>query len=700
MDILCCNKSSALDTLVNAFNVGVRAVLDRHAPEQTKSRSIRPRFPWYDEKIRDQRRVRRRCERKWKKSGSEEDKREYIKQKSSVNRLIQDAKVKYYREKLYDCDDKGVFQVVNTLLQRNVRPLPVCSSPQELCDRFATYFTDKVSNIRKDLDEDVAESKTYVSVVQNQCTSTLTDFQEISEEDVVKLIAKCPNKMCYLDVIPTWLLKEHIDVFSPIITRIINASLSTGSFPRSLGQAVITPILKKPSLDKNDLSNYRPVSNITFVSKLIEKVVTSQLSEYLHDNNLSEMYQSAYMPNTSTETALMRVKSDILAAMNKQEAVLVVLLDLSAAFDTVDHCILLNRLQHRFGVSGNALNWTRSYLANRSTQVHIDGFYSQLAPLNFGLPQGSVIGPRGFTIYSHPLGDIIRMHKLRFHIYADDTQIYVSCDPKSDSAVHRAVHQLETCIADLRIWMKQNKLKLNDNKSEFFIAGTAQTLAKLPPLELKLGNTTIQPSDKIRNLGIIFDSHMSMSLQVNSLISSINYQLRNIRRISKYLDTDTKHKVVRSLILSRLDYGNALLYGASAKDLDRLQSLQHKAVKLIFSASRRDSPSPLMHNLHWLPVRERILFKICLYVYKCMHNKGPQYLSQDIIQKQKPSTGPLTRSANDSTLLVVQYAKNRIGDKSYTIAGPNLWNKLPRHIREASSVAVFKKMLKSHYYPY
>ncbi|XP_072051727.1 uncharacterized protein [Amphiura filiformis] len=247
--------------------------------------------------------------------------------------------------------------------------------------------------------------------------------------------------------------------------------------------------------------------------------------------------------------------------------------------------------------------------------------------------------------------------------------------------------------------MTVNKLRLNHSKTEFFIAGTTQGLNKLSPVELKVGNERIKPSTSVRNLGMIFDDHMSMTKHINSLISSVNFHLRNIRRIAKYLDQDTKHHVVRCLILSRLDYGNALLYGAKSKDLDRLQSLLNKAAKLIFCADRRDSPSPLLDTLHWLPIRERIKFKICMYVFKCLQGNAPVYLTNFLTHKLKPATGPMTRSSSDTTLLTAHVGKNRIGDKSFYVSAPTLWNSLPRTIREACTLPSFKKVLKSHFYP-
>ncbi|XP_072046983.1 uncharacterized protein [Amphiura filiformis] len=226
-----------------------------------------------------------------------------------------------------------------------------------------------------------------------------------------------------------------------------------------------------------------------------------------------------------------------------------------------------------------------------------------------------------------------------------------------------------------------------------------QTLSTLSPIELKVGDSIIKPSDTVRNLGIILDSRLSMTPHINSMISSISFQLRNIRRIKRFLDHDTLHAVVRALVLSHFDYGNALFYRAKSKDLDRLQSLQHKAVKLIFSAARRDSPSPLMHKLHWLPLRERINFKVCLYIFKCLEGSAPQYLI-DLVSLKQPHSGLVTRSSMDKTQITSHVGRIQIADRAFQAAAPALWNCLPRNIREARSITSFKKLFKSHFYAY
>jgi hypothetical protein len=426
--------------------------------------------------------------------------------------------------------------------------------------------------------------------------------------------------------------------------------------------------------------------------------VTQQITNHINNCNLGEVHQSAYKAFTSTETALLKVKSDVLNAVDKQEVVLLVLLDLSAAFDTIDHDILLQRLRDRLGISGNALQWVRTYLKCRSSRVYIDGSSSESSSLVFGVPQGSVIGPLLFVIYTLPVGEILRKHNIQFHVYADDTQLYVSFNPKIPGAAQNALRQLENGILELQTWMNSNKLKLNSDKTEFFIAGSNHGLKHLPPLTLQVGQHVINPSATVRNLGVFFDNQMSMTRQVNSIISSVNLQLRNIKRIQRFLNQTTKHQVVRALILSRMDYCNSLLYGIQYKDLRRLQSLQHKAAKLIFNAPRRSSPRPLMHTLHWLPIANRITYKICLLVFKCLNKCAPSYLNNAISLKSLPPHGPITRSSSDKTLLTVRIGKKIIGDKSFTAAGPAIWNNLPRTIRESTSITVFKKLLKTHLY--
>ena len=245
-----------------------------------------------------------------------------------------------------------------------------------------------------------------------------------------------PTKSCSLDPIPTNLTKQYLNDIIPLITRIINTSLTSGTVPSQFKQAIVTPILKKKNLDNNHLKNYRPISNLPFLSKVLERVVLNQLQNHLHSNNLVETHQAAYRKNHSTETALLYTTNNLLLQNDSHNISAVGLLDLSAAFDTLDHKILLERLHKTFGLQDTVLGWFESYLLNRRQSVVADGAKSNPTLLSFGVPQGSVLGPILFTLYTQPLSTVIQRNNCSYQKYADDTEITSSGHPSSFFNLH------------------------------------------------------------------------------------------------------------------------------------------------------------------------------------------------------------------------------------------------------------------------
>ena len=491
------------------------------------------------------------------------------------------------------------------------------------------------------------------------------------------------------------LLMDNIEHLLPLLTVIVNNSLSTGVFPKGAHTAIIKPTLKQSTLDRNELKSYRPVSNLPFIGKLIEKAACNQLNKHMESNSLLDPFQSAYRPKHSVESALIRVKNDIMFALNSDRVILMVLLDLSAAFDTIDHDIFVSRLSSRIGVRSVALSWFKSYLSGWSSQVDISGKLSSPKTSNFGLPQGSVVGPAGYSIYTLPVGDIARHHSISYHLYADDTQLYVSFDPKIPGDLENALDKLQRCILDIRQWMTVNKLKLNDAKTEFFIATSPHNYKKLPELQLTIGDLRINPSEIIKNLGVLFDRHMTMYDHISSVCRTVTYHLRNITRIRRFIDQSTSNHAVRSLILSRLDYcySNGLLSSIPNAQLVRLQRLQNWAARLVFQVRRDTPPDPLLCNLHWLPVKQRIIFKLLLLVYKSLNNHAPKYLS-DCLKIYVP--GKRTRSSEDPLKLTYLTKRKQTGDRTFTVASSIEWNKLPLTLRQSPSIETFKKSLKTH----
>ena len=293
----------------------------------------------------------------------------------------------------------------------------------------------------------------------------LTMLTPATQKEVSNLLKKSAHKTCGLDPIPTQLLKKCSSVTIPVLTNIINKTLKEG-MPTAMRVASVTPILKKPHLDAEVLKNYRPISNLSFVSKLTKKIVAERLISHLQNKNLQEPLQSAYRKHCSTETALLKVQDDILENLDKRKGVVLLLLDLSAAFDTVDHGTLINTLENEVGVTGECLAWIQSYLEERQHRVIINNSRSDSRTLKCGVPQGSVLGPLLFSIYTIPLAAIMRKHGILYHLYADDTQLYLEFSLSDTTSRDNDIPRLELCIKEIRTWMRLNMLKPNDDKTE------------------------------------------------------------------------------------------------------------------------------------------------------------------------------------------------------------------------------------------
>ena len=254
--------------------------------------------------------------------------------------------------------------------------------------------------------------------------------------------------------------------------------------PCTLKGAIVKPLLKKPSLDKENFKNYRPVSNLAYLGKLIEGVVINQIDDHLSKFGLHEPLQSAYTPNHSTETAVLKVANDVHLALDSGQCVYLVLLDLSAAFDTIDHEVYLSRLKENYGVTGEVADWMESYLVDRHQIVDINDTFSDKIDLKYGFPQGSKIGPFGFKLYTKPLVQIAHKHNISIHLYADDTQLYTSFNPNNSTD---AIKRMEACIAEIKLWMAENFLKLNDSNTEFIIFGNKINVARVNDCSVHVG---------------------------------------------------------------------------------------------------------------------------------------------------------------------------------------------------------------------
>ena len=331
----------------------------------------------------------------------------FYQQRQYVSNIIKTSKKNYYVDKLKENknDFKMVFQIANKLLHRNeTPPLPPMDDKKLLADQFNEFFVTKIDRIMDSLSTSDTNSTNDKYIEEDFLTSLhLTNFRPITLQGTIDLIKSAATKSCKLDPIQTSIILKHVEIIAPTIQKIINLSITMGIMPGNMKEAILQPLLKKLNLDPQQLKSFRPVSNPSYVSKLVEHAVCNQLMEYAEKTGSLEEMQSAYRVGHSTETALLKVKTDILNNMDQRRVTFLVLLDLSAAFDLVSFKLLLNHLHYRFGVTGTALKWIASYLTNRTQRVKIDDMESEPVTLKRGVPQGSVLGPILYTLFTSHL---------------------------------------------------------------------------------------------------------------------------------------------------------------------------------------------------------------------------------------------------------------------------------------------------------
>ena len=333
---------------------------------------------------------------------------------------------------------------------------------------------------------------------------------------------------------PSSLVKENIDILCPIISRLINSSLKSSIFPSTWKVAAVQSLIKKEGLDLIE-SNFRPVSNLPFLSKILETCAMQQLKQ--HTSTLIPVYQSAYRHNHSTETALLKLQYDLLRQMETGRVTAFVALDLSAAFDTVDHDVLLSKLNNRFGIKGSILEWMSSYLKPRRFFVNTNGSSSDILDLDFSVPQGSCLGPVLFTYYSSTLEDILRPFDLQLCGYADDHGAYDSFVPDSTEE-YDALQNLETGLIDVQQWMNLNRFKMNATKTEFICFGGSKQLSKCKTTSISVCNSNVPRAIKIRYLGVWFDEILSFKYHISSIVKKTIFILIQIRSIRNFLSVE------------------------------------------------------------------------------------------------------------------------------------------------------------------
>ena len=383
--------------------------------------------------------------------------------------------------------------------------------------------------------------------------------------------------------------------------------------------------------------------------------------------------------------------------MESQDVTAFVAIDLSAAFDTVDHSVLLSVVDNRFGIRGAAKDWIASYLHQRSFSVYVDGEYSNPIQLSYSVPQGSCLGPVLFNLYSSTLDVDLASYNVSLSGYADDHGLYDSFTP-APNAESTTVARVEECLDSVNDWMNANRLQMNASKTEFMLFGSKQQIDKCSTDSLRVCDTLVTRSPTMRYLGVWFDTYLDFKTHISRTIAKVMGNMIDIRSIRPYLDEKACKLLVCNLVITPMDYANSILFGIPDAELNRLQRIQNMAAKLVLGRTKFDSATAALKELHWLPIKYRIQLKIATLVFKCVHGMAPEYLVE-LLNKQEHTRhlrSHITDAISDTFAVPFNRRKTFL-DRSFAFSGPVIWNDLPHHIRQCKDITTFKSKVKTHY---
>ena len=579
---------------------------------------------------------------------------------------------------------KSLYTIVNNLLDNNKEVLlPSSSSDVELANDFRKYFSEKVNKIRASID--LTAPSDLHSLSLNTKITPLAEFEPATADELKQIVMSYDVKCSPEDPVPAFLLKENIDIFIPYWLEIVNLSLEMGSMD-CLKSAVILPLIKDLGalVDKENFKNYRPISNLVFMSKLVERVVDNRLQKHMSLNNLHSDNQFGYKKDHSTEALLLKTVNNLLLSCDDNMPSVVLLLDLSAAFDTVDHAKLLEILYNDICITGTAYNWCKSFLTNRTFKVKIGESYSDMALLSYGVAQGSILGPRFFNIYTKPLYKYVEPTKFDIEGFADDHQLMKRFLPLLQS--YALGYNIQYCLNRISEWMNDHFLQLNQDKTKILVIAPPSLKREIRIGGMFLDAKCIRFVDSAKNLGVILDAELSFDKQINKVAKSCFNSIRKLSSIKHFLSSAHLKSLVCSFIFSQIDYCNSLYYGLNQTSIKKLQHVQNSAARLVKKKELTLSLEEIFIKFHWLKVPERILYKLLLFVHKCIYQKAPESLCKLV------NYGDSERSMK----LRETKVKTKFGDRAFSHAAPKLWNLLPLHVRIQEDTIVFKKMLKSY----
>lgn len=650
----------SVDERTNLFNLNLLQIFNKYLPIK-RAKSKREGIPWYDPLVEKVLVERDMAFYYWRSTRTTTAKNNYKRLRNRGVFLVRLANRRYSFSLLNPkFDGKKLWNNLGKLgLVETTGSNEVLFSADDL----NTYFLSSQPSIG-------APSNWSISGTSPSQLSNFFSFHNVTYIDVLQSLLSIKSNSIGLDNISPKFIKLILHLILPQITFLFNSVLTQSCFPSAWKFAKVVPVPKKSS--PISISDFRPISILPYLSKALEKIMKNQICEYIHSHNIISEFQSAYRPKHSTTTALLKVTGDIRKNIDCRNLTILVLLDFSKAFDSVDFDILSQKLVD-IGFSSSSIKLIRSYLFGRTQCVLSNDQFSNSLQLSTGVPQGSILGPLLFSLF---INDLTHVLQCSYHLFADDVQIYTACTLSDISfGVRRINNELQKVVE----WAKQNKLQLNVGKTQAIaIYGSQLDTAVFPPL--LVNNVVVPYSSKVKNLGIMMDNTLKWHSHVNLISSKVHFILRRLWRFSYLTPLDIKIKLVKSLILPLLTYGDVVLGALDSTESSKLNVLFNTCTRYVFCIRRFDHISPYTTKVLGCTFLQYLKYRQCLFMFRVLKDLKPDYLHRDIV------IGSSVRTKN----IIIPKHRSRYLANSFMVYSAGLWNDLPYLMRRIDSLAKFK----------
>lgn len=641
---------------------------------------------WYDSELRRETRKRDRLKKIFIKKKSELAERKYKTQRNRVNHLKRRAKYRFFEnitenlDELKSSNTKMYWKTIHMLLKTDCtrNELPPLRDPQNN-NTFFYEPNEKVNILNKYFCSisTVSNDEKELPIFDDRCNNSITRIT-VTEQEVSDIIGTLNiNKAVGPDCISNRMLVSVKDVISNPLSILFNKSLRQKLFPNNWKTAHVIPLFKKG--DKSLTSNYRPVSLLSCVSKVFEKIIFKHVYNHLRDQNLLYKYQSGFIPGHSTNHQLVELYHNILSALDKKLLTSVTFADISKAFDTVWIKALLYKLE-KYGIKGDLLSWFKNYLSNRTQCVTIKNAISQSGNLHAGVPQGSVLGPLLFLIFINDIPDgMVGFGRL----FADDTSI-----GHSENDVNVLRSQVNNDLSYLNDWSSKWQIRFNPNKTDIIVFNLQ---GHEFDIEFKFGDIPLNPVKTHTHLGVVLSSDCRWNKHIDKIIESASKQLNILRKLKFKLSRLQLEKIYLTFIRPRLEYASEVWDNCGFINSDRLEKVQLEAARIVTGLPAFASLDSLYAETGWDKLKtRRTVKKLCLF-YKILNGQAPDYLS-DLVPPTVAAQNPY--NLRNSQNIAIEPTRLNCYQQSYFPATIKLWNSLDLNLRNIPTFSLFKLKVK------